>query len=382
MGGLLVGRDTAHVSLFEPITPAGAFDCAPGRTLRGCTARSGGKRLRGVSAEGRRSIRCSRGENPHAIIARVNRGRLKVTTVLGTRPEIIRLSRVIAALDAATYHVLVHTGQNYDDELNGVFFDLEIRRPDHFLEAAGSTAAETIGQVIIRIDRVLAETQPDALLVLGDTNSALAAIAAKRRRVAVFHMEAGNRCFDDRVPEEINRRLVDHIADVNLPYSSIAREYLLREGFPPDRIVKTGSPMVEVLEHYRDKIARSDVLARLGLEPERYFVVSAHREENVDSPVNLRALAAVLDAVASDSGLRVIFSAHPRTRNARSGRTGVFTRGRGDDRTGLHRLCGAADTRGCCPQQDRHRRVVHPELSGAEHREAERPEGMEERLRS
>ncbi len=236
-------------------------------------------------------------------------------TVLGTRPEIIRLSRVIAALDAATDHLLVHTGQNYDDELNGVFFrDLEIRRPDHFLEAAGSTPAETIGQVIIRIDRVLAETQPDALLVLGDTNSSLAAIAAKRRRVAVFHMEAGNRCFDDRVPEEINRRLVDHISDVNLPYSTIAREYLVREGFPPDRIVKTGSPMVEVLEHYRDKISRSDVLARLDLEPERYFVVSAHREENVDSPVNLRALAAVLDAVASDSGLRVIFSAHPRTR--------------------------------------------------------------------
>jgi UDP-N-acetylglucosamine 2-epimerase len=245
----------------------------------------------------------------------VNRGRLKVMTVLGTRPEIIRLSRVIAALDAATDHVLVHTGQNYDDELNGVFFrDLEIRRPDHFLDAAGSTAAETIGQVILRIDPLLAEAQPDALLVLGDTNSSLAAIAAKRRRVAVFHMEAGNRCFDDRVPEEINRRLVDHIADVNLPYSSIAREYLLREGFPPDRIVKTGSPMVEVLEHYRDRIAQSDVLARLGLEPERYFVVSAHREENVDSPVNLRALAAVLDAVASESGLRVIFSAHPRTR--------------------------------------------------------------------
>jgi len=246
-------------------------------------------------------------------------------TVLGTRPEIIRLSRVIAALDVATDHVLVHTGQNYDDELNGVFFrDLEIRRPDHFLEAAGSTAAETIVQVIIRIDRVLAETQPDALLVLGDTNSSLAAIAAKRRRVAVFHMEAGNRCFDDRVPEEINRRLVDHISDVNLPYSSIAREYLVREGFPPDRIVKTGSPMVEVLEHYRDKIARSDVLARLGLEPERYFVVSAHREENVDSPVNLRALAAVLDAVASDSGLRVIFSAHPRTRKRLEGEGLVF----------------------------------------------------------
>jgi UDP-N-acetylglucosamine 2-epimerase len=245
----------------------------------------------------------------------MNRGRLKVMTVLGTRPEIIRLSRVIAALDEAADHVLVHTGQNYADELNGVFFrDLDVRRPDHVLEAAGETAAETIGQVIIRIDRVLADVEPDALLVLGDTNSALAAIAAKRRRVAVFHMEAGNRCFDDRVPEEINRRLVDHIADVNLPYSSIAREYLLREGFPPDRIVKTGSPMPEVLEHSRPKIERSEVLTRLGLEPERYFVVSAHREENVDSPVNLRALAAVLDAVAEDSGLRVILSAHPRTR--------------------------------------------------------------------
>jgi UDP-N-acetylglucosamine 2-epimerase len=245
----------------------------------------------------------------------MNRGRLTVMTVLGTRPEIIRLSRVIAALDEAADHVLVHTGQNYADELNGVFFrDLEVRNPDYFLEAAGETAAETIGQVIIRIDRVLADVRPDALLVLGDTNSALAAIAAKRRRVAVFHMEAGNRCFDDRVPEEINRRLVDHIADVNLPYSGIAREYLLREGVPPDRIVRTGSPLPEVLEYYRPKIERSDVLARLGLEPERYFVVSAHREENVDSPVNLRALAAVLDAVATDSGLRVIFSAHPRTK--------------------------------------------------------------------
>jgi UDP-N-acetylglucosamine 2-epimerase (non-hydrolysing) len=241
--------------------------------------------------------------------------RLKVMTVVGTRPELIRLSRVIPALDAATDHVLVHTGQNYDDELNAVFFrDLDIRQPDHYLDAAGATAAETIGQVIIKIDRVLAEARPDAMLVLGDTNSSLAAIVARRRRVAVFHMEAGNRCFDDRVPEEINRRLVDHVADVNLPYTSIAREYLLREGFPPDRIVKTGSPMVEVLEYYRDRIARSDVLVRLGLEAGRYFVVSVHREENLESPVNLRGLKAVLDAVASDSGCRVIFSAHPRTR--------------------------------------------------------------------
>ncbi|MFN3683601.1 MAG: non-hydrolyzing UDP-N-acetylglucosamine 2-epimerase [Fimbriimonadaceae bacterium] len=241
--------------------------------------------------------------------------RLKVMTVVGTRPEIIRLSRVIAALERHTEHTLVHTGQNYDYELNEIFFeDLEIRRPDRFLGAAGATAAETIGQVIARIDPVLAEVQPDAFLVLGDTNSCLAAIPAKRRKIPIFHMEAGNRCFDQRVPEEINRRIVDHISDVNLPYSSISREYLLREGLPPDRVIKTGSPMCEVLHHYMPKILASSVLDRLGLEPRRYFVVSAHREENIDSPEQFRNLVGTLRAVASEFGLRMIFSTHPRTR--------------------------------------------------------------------
>ncbi len=238
-----------------------------------------------------------------------------VLTLLGTRPEIIRLSRVIAALERHTEHTLVHTGQNYDYELNEIFFeDLEIRRPDRFLGAAGATAAETIGQVIARIDPVLAEVQPDAFLVLGDTNSCLAAIPAKRRKIPIFHMEAGNRCFDQRVPEEINRRIVDHISDVNLPYSSISREYLLREGLPPDRVIKTGSPMCEVLHHYMPKILASSVLDRLGLEPRRYFVVSAHREENIDSPEQFRNLVGTLRAVASEFGLRMIFSTHPRTR--------------------------------------------------------------------
>lgn len=241
--------------------------------------------------------------------------RLKVMTVVGTRPEIIRLSRVIAALERHTEHTLVHTGQNYDYELNEIFFeDLEIRRPDRFLEAAGATAAETIGQVIARIDPVLAEVQPDAFLVLGDTNSCLAAIPAKRRKIPVFHMEAGNRCFDQRVPEEINRRIVDHISDINLPYSSISREYLLREGLPPDRVIKTGSPMYEVLHHYMPKIRASSVLERLGLEPRGYFVVSAHREENIDSPEQFRNLVETLRAVAAEFGLRMIFSTHPRTR--------------------------------------------------------------------
>jgi len=241
--------------------------------------------------------------------------RLKVMTVVGTRPEIIRLSRVIAALERHTEHTLVHTGQNYDYELNEIFFeDLEIRRPDRFLEAAGATAAETIGQVIARIDPVLAEVQPDAFLVLGDTNSCLAAIPAKRRKIPIFHMEAGNRCFDQRVPEEINRRIVDHISDINLPYSSISREYLLREGLPPDRVIKTGSPMYEVLHHYMPKIRASSVLERLGLEPRGYFVVSAHREENIDSPQQLRNLVGTLRAVAAEFGLRMIFSTHPRTR--------------------------------------------------------------------
>jgi len=241
--------------------------------------------------------------------------KLRVMTVVGTRPEIIRLSRVLAALDRTTDHVLVHTGQNYDYELNQIFFeDLGLRAPDHFLGAAGATAAATIGEVIARTDTVLAEVQPDAMLVLGDTNSCLAAIPAKRRKVPVFHMEAGNRCFDERVPEEINRRIIDHIADVNLPYSDIAREYLLREGLPPDRVVKTGSPMYEVLAHYRPRIDASDVLARLELQPEGYFVVSAHREENVDDPERFERLLDVLDQLAEGHGLPVIVSTHPRTR--------------------------------------------------------------------
>ena len=240
---------------------------------------------------------------------------LKVMTIVGTRPEIIRLSRVIDKLDRHCAHVLVHTGQNYDYELNEVFFsELGIRRPDHFLEAAGATAAETIGQVIMAADRVLEEQQPDALLLLGDTNSSLAAIAAKRRKVPIFHMEAGNRCFDFRVPEEINRRIVDHIADINLTYSEIAREYLMREGLPPDQVIKTGSPMREVLEHYSAGIEASDVLLRLNLTEQRYFVVSSHREENVDSPQNLQRLFDILNALAERFGEPVVVSTHPRTR--------------------------------------------------------------------
>lgn len=239
---------------------------------------------------------------------------MKVVTVVGTRPEIIRLSRVIAALDTALDHVLVHTGQNYDYELNQVFFeDLEIRPPNHFLGAAGNGPCQTIGAIISRVDEVLAEERPDALLVLGDTNSCLSAYPAKRRKIPVFHMEAGNRCFDQRVPEEINRRIVDHIADVNLPYSSISREYLLREGFPPDRIIKTGSPMREVLEHYRGKIDGSDVLRRLDLQPERYFVVSFHREENVDNPGRFASFLELLSRLAATYSLPLIVSTHPRT---------------------------------------------------------------------
>ena len=240
---------------------------------------------------------------------------LKAMTIVGTRPEIIRLSRVIEKLDRHCNHVLVHTGQNYDHELNEVFFaELNIRRPDHTLNAAGATAAETIGKVIIAADRVLEEHQPDALLLLGDTNSALAAIAAKRRKVPIFHMEAGNRCFDFRVPEEINRRIVDHIADINLTYSRIAREYLLREGLPPDQVICTGSPMREVIEHYRVGIEGSNVLERLGLAEGRYFVVSSHREENVDSPDNLQRLFDILNMLAQRHGDPVIVSTHPRTR--------------------------------------------------------------------
>lgn len=240
---------------------------------------------------------------------------MKVMTIVGTRPEVIKLSRVIAELDRRVTHVLAHTGQNYDYELNQVFFDeLGIRKPDHFLECAGQTAAETIGNVIIRSDRILAREKPDALLLLGDTNSCLAVIAAKRRKIPVFHMEAGNRCFDERVPEEINRRLVDHASDVNLPYTEHARRYLLAEGVKPETVIKTGSPMREVLQHYAPRIQRSRILRTLGLAPARYLVVSAHREENVDSPRNLRGLLDSLDAAAKRYGRKIIFSTHPRTR--------------------------------------------------------------------
>jgi len=240
--------------------------------------------------------------------------KLKVVTVVGTRPEIIRLSRVMAKLDEYCEHVLVHTGQNYDYELNEIFFqDLGIRKPDHFLNAAGASGAETIGNVIIAVDRVLAEVQPEALLVLGDTNSCMAVIPAKRRKIPTFHMEAGNRCFDMRVPEEINRRIVDHTADINLTYSTIARDYLLREGLPPDMVIKTGSPMFEVLNYYRDGIEASDVLERLGLQAGKFFVVSAHREENVDSDKNFLKLVDVLNTVAEHYDYPVIVSTHPRT---------------------------------------------------------------------
>ncbi|MCA1324315.1 non-hydrolyzing UDP-N-acetylglucosamine 2-epimerase [Herbaspirillum sp. alder98] len=240
--------------------------------------------------------------------------KLKVMTIVGTRPEVIRLSRVIEKLDKHCEHVLVHTGQNYDYSLNQVFFDdLGIRKPDVFMEAAGGTPAETIGKVIVATDKLIDQFGPEAILILGDTNSALGAIAAKRRKVPIFHMEAGNRSFDFRVPEEINRRIVDHTADINLPYSTIARDYLLREGLPPDRVIKTGSPMREVLEHYKAGIDGSDVLTRLGLEHSRFFVVSSHREENVDSPKNLAKLTQVLNRVAEEYGEPVIVSTHPRT---------------------------------------------------------------------
>jgi UDP-N-acetylglucosamine 2-epimerase (non-hydrolysing) len=236
-------------------------------------------------------------------------------TILGTRPEIIRLSRVMAALDRFTDHVVVHTGQNYDYELNQVFFDdLGLRPPDRYLGAAGHTAAETIGQVIIAVDRVLAEIGPEAVLILGDTNSCLAAIPAKRRRIPIFHMEAGNRCFDMRVPEEINRRIVDHVADINLPYSAISREYLLREGLPPDRVITTGSPMFEVLHHYMPKIERSGILGTLGLEAEGYYLVSCHREENIEPGRQFAGLVEVLNNLARASGKRIIVTTHPRTR--------------------------------------------------------------------
>jgi UDP-N-acetyl-L-fucosamine synthase len=243
--------------------------------------------------------------------------KLKVMTVVGTRPEIIRLSRVMAALDAspAIEHITVHTGQNYDYELNEVFYeDMEVRKPDYFLNAAGATATATVGQILINIDPILEEVQPDAFLVLGDTNSCLCAIPAKKRHIPIFHMEAGNRCFDQRVPEETNRKIVDHISDVNLTYSDIAREYLLREGLPADRIIKTGSPMYEVLNYYMPKILASDILERMGLEKGKYFVVSAHREENISNNKNFFGLLESLNKIAEKYGYPIIVSTHPRTR--------------------------------------------------------------------
>ena len=243
---------------------------------------------------------------------------LKVMTVVGTRPEIIRLSRVMAALDAspAIEHVIVHTGQNYDYELNQIFFDdLGIRKPDFFLNAAGATATETVGLILIKIDPLLESEKPDAFLVLGDTNSCLCAIPAKKKQIPIFHMEAGNRCFDQRVPEETNRKIVDHISDVNLTYSDIARAYLLREGLPADRVIKTGSPMLEVLTHYLPSIVSSDILARLSLEKGKFFVVSAHREENINNEKNFQGLMDSLNLIAGQYGYPIIVSTHPRTRN-------------------------------------------------------------------
>ena len=245
---------------------------------------------------------------------------MKVMTIVGTRPEIIKLSRVMAELDRHVEHVLVHTGQNYDYELNEVFFqDLGVRQPDHFLAAAGETAAQTIGNVIAKTDALLETVVPDALLLLGDTNSCLAVIAAKRRKIPIFHMEAGNRCFDQRVPEEINRKIIDHTSDINLVFSEHARRYLLAEGIRSETVIKVGSPMKEVLDFYRPRIEASDVLPRLELEPDQFFVVSAHREENVDNPRNFADLLASLNAIAARYGLPVIVSTHPRTRKRLEG---------------------------------------------------------------
>jgi UDP-N-acetylglucosamine 2-epimerase (non-hydrolysing) len=249
--------------------------------------------------------------------------RLKVMTVVGTRPEIIRLARVMNALDnsKAIEHIIVHTGQNYDYELNQIFFDdLQIRKPDYFLNAAGTTATETIGKILINIDPLLEEVKPDAFLVLGDTNSCLCAIPAKKRHIPIFHMEAGNRCFDQRVPEETNRKIVDHISDINLTYSDIARQYLLREGLSADRIIKTGSPMFEVLNHYLPSIKSSNILDRLQLEHNKYFVVSAHREENISSDLNFSGLVSSLNLVTEKYGLPIIVSTHPRTRKMIDGK--------------------------------------------------------------
>ncbi|EEW6068009.1 UDP-N-acetylglucosamine 2-epimerase (non-hydrolyzing) [Escherichia coli] len=241
--------------------------------------------------------------------------KLKIMTIVGTRPEIIRLSRVMSKLDKYCEHIIVHTGQNYDYELNEIFFrDLDVKKPTYFLNAAGKTASETIGNLIIKVDQVLEECKPDAILLLGDTNSCLSAIPAKRRKIPIFHMEAGNRCFDQRVPEETNRKIVDHTADINLTYSSIARDYLIAEGFPVDRIIKTGSPMYEVLQYYRPQIESSNILKHLGLEKHNYFVVSAHREENIDNDKNINKLVNILNTIAERYKIPVIVSTHPRTR--------------------------------------------------------------------
>ena len=311
--------------------------------------------------------------------------KLKVMAIVGTRPELIRLSRVLARLDQATELVLVHTGQNYDYSLNDVFFEeLGIRRPDHFLAAAspGSSAIDTIGNTLMRVDPVLEAERPDAVLILGDTNSCLSAIACKRRKIPVFHMEAGNRCFDERVPEELNRRIVDHISDVNLPYSDIARDYLLREGLPPDRVIKTGSPMHEVLHHYLPRIEASDVLTRLELHAREYFVVSLHREENVDPPAALERIASMLDALARKFHQRIVFSTHPRTRNRLAERAATL-----DPLVELHTPFGFLDY----VQLQRNARAVLSDSGTISEessilnfpalniREAhERPEGMEE----
>ena len=240
--------------------------------------------------------------------------KLRIATIIGTRPEIIRLSRVLAKLDETCEHIIIHTGQNYDYELNQIFFeDLGIRKPDYFLNSAGGTGAETIGKVIIGVESVLEIIKPEAILVLGDTNSCLSVIPAKRRKIPIFHMEAGNRCFDQRVPEEINRRIVDHTADINMTYSSIAREYLLREGLPPDTIIKTGSPMFEVLNFYLPKIKESDILRKLNLESNKYFTFSAHREENIDSEKNFHNLIETLNFIAQKYKVPIIVSTHPRT---------------------------------------------------------------------
>ncbi len=251
--------------------------------------------------------------------------KLHVMTVVGTRPEIIRLSRVLTKLDEYCTHTFVHTGQNYDYELSEIFFqDLGIRKPDIFLNAAGTSSVQTIGKVLIEIDKVLDEIMPDAMLVLGDTNSCLALLAAKRRKIPTFHMEAGNRCFDARVPEEINRKIVDHLADINLTYSHIAREYLLHEGLPSDRIIKTGSPMAEVLDYYQSKILKSDVLERLNLNSGAYFLVSAHREENIESDKQFERLMNVLNTLAEHFNLPIIVSTHPRTQNRLNKKTRTF----------------------------------------------------------